>query len=115
MLEVDAAAEAVAFDQEDAEALWIGRRDESLIVRRDPHGLPEGPARLATLPAGHPQGYQDCFNLFVADAYEAARTGTAPDGLPVFADGLRAARITEAVLASSASEQWVDVAVEVRA
>jgi hypothetical protein len=30
-------------------------------------------ARLATLPAGHGQGYHDCFDLFVADAHAAMR------------------------------------------
>ena len=109
-LEVDAAEEALAFDQEDAESLWLGRRERSAIVRRDPAALSPGAARLAVLPAGHPQGYHDCFNLFVADVYAAIGTGTAPDGLPAFADGLRAARITEAVLTSAAEERWVDVA-----
>jgi predicted dehydrogenase len=66
-------------------------------------------ARLAVLPVGHPQGYQDCFNLFVADVVAATRTRTAPDGLPLFADGLRAARITEAVLESAASQRWEEV------
>jgi predicted dehydrogenase len=37
-------------------------------------------------------------------------TGHAPDGLPSFADGLRSNRITEAVLASAAGGEWVDVA-----
>ena len=46
----------------------------------------------------------------MADFYEAVETGQAPDGLPLFADGLRANRITEAVLASAASGEWVDVA-----
>ncbi len=114
-LEVDAAGGALAFDQENPETLWVGGRDSTTIVHRDPNVLPEGPARLATLPAGHPQGYQDCFTLFVGDAYTAARSGEAPDGLPLFADGLRAARITDAVLASSAAQGWVDVPTEVHA
>ena len=46
----------------------------------------------------------------MADFYEAVVTGEAPDGLPQFADGLRANRITAAVLASAASGEWVDVA-----
>ncbi len=32
-----------------------------------------------------------------------------PDGLPTFADGLRAARITEAVIESAATGTWVDI------
>ena len=111
-----AAEEELAFNQEDAETLWIGRRDRSSLVRRDPAALSEPAARIAFLPPGHPQGYQDCFNLFVEDVFATVRTGEAPDGLPVFEDGLRAAQLTEAVLESAANEQWVDVsALEVQA
>ena len=109
-LEVDAAEQALVFEQEDAEQLWIGRRDESVIVRRDAALLSPPAARLAVLPGGHPQGYQDCFNLFVADVFEAVRSGEAPDGLPGFGDGLRAVQITDAVLESARGERWVDVA-----
>jgi predicted dehydrogenase len=109
-LEVDAASEAIAFDQEDAETLWIGGREASTLVRRDPATLSPAAARLAVVPAGHPQGYQDCFNLFVRDVFEAIETGTAPDGMPLVADGLRAARLTDAVLVAAREQRWVDVA-----
>ncbi len=108
-IEIDGSHEALAFDQEQPEQLWSGRRDTETIVRRDPESLSPAAARYATLPGGHPQGYADCFDGFVADFYEAIRTGLAPDGLPVFADGLRATRITEAVLASAATGEWVDI------
>jgi predicted dehydrogenase len=64
---------------------------------------------LAYLPPGHPQGYQDAFNAFIADAYASFR-GNTVEGLPTFVDGLRAAVITQAVLESAQSRQWVDVA-----
>jgi predicted dehydrogenase len=64
---------------------------------------------LAYLPPGHPQGYQDAFNAFIADAY-ASFLGNTVEGLPTFVDGLRAAVITQAVLESAQSRQWVDVA-----
>jgi predicted dehydrogenase len=109
-LEIDGARKALAFNQENSESLWCGAQDQATLIRRDPATMSPGAARLATVPAGHPQGYQDCFDLFVADVYEAIRTGDVPDGLPLFADGLRAAEITAAVLASAHQERWVDVA-----
>jgi predicted dehydrogenase len=112
-IELDGADEALAFDQENPEELWRGRREAATIIRRDPESLSPEAARFATLPAGHPQGYADCFDGFVADVYDAVATGTPSDGLPTFTDGLRAARITDAVLASADSGQWVDVAAEV--
>jgi predicted dehydrogenase len=104
---VDGAVESLAFDQESPESLWIGGRE---ITRQLLRGTSEAPqaARYSTLPAGHPQGYQDCFDAFVADTY-AALSGPAPDGLPTFTDGLRAARLTAAVLESARKETWVEV------
>jgi predicted dehydrogenase len=107
--EIDASHEAIAFDQEDPERLWVGSRDRQEIVLRDPARLSPPAARYATLPAGHAQGYGDAFDAFVADTYAAIRDGASPDGLPRFEDGLRATRITETVLASARSHRWEDV------
>ncbi len=67
------------------------------------------PARAySLLPAGHPQGYQDCFNALISDTYKAI-AGLQIDGLPTFADGLRAAQLTQAVLQSAQTGQWVEI------
>jgi predicted dehydrogenase len=107
-LELDGEHEALAFDQERPEALWVGSRSGPSLALRDPATLSTPARPYATLPAGHPQGYHDCFDAFVADTYAAIR-GEDPDGLPRFGDGVRAARITEAVLRSAASQRWEEV------
>jgi predicted dehydrogenase len=104
-LEISGSAESLVFDQEQPESLWIGRRAGSVLLPRDADQLSPDAARFCTTPAGHPQGYQDAFNAFVADSY-AAIGGAQPDGLPRFADGLRAARITQAVLDSATTGAW---------
>jgi predicted dehydrogenase len=111
-IELDGAEETLAFDQEHPEELWCGRREAETIIRRDPATLSPPAARLAFLPGGHPQGYADCFDAFVAEVYEAIESGTPADGLPQFADGLRAARLTDAVLRSAREERWIDVSIE---
>ncbi len=111
-LEVDAAEEALAFNQEEPETLWLGRREATTLINRDPEHLSAAAQRYAVVPPGHPQGYADCFDAFVAEVYEAVATGNVADGLPVFADGLRAARLTDAVLRSAREERWVDVSIE---
>ncbi|WP_184919784.1 Gfo/Idh/MocA family protein [Saccharothrix ecbatanensis] len=109
-LEVSGTESSFAFDQEDPERLWVGRRDGNRVLVRDPSTLSPSAAKYARLPAGHAQGYQDCFDAFVADTYRAVRGEDRPDGLPTFADGLRATRITEAVLLSAASAgEWTTV------
>ncbi|WP_242657147.1 Gfo/Idh/MocA family oxidoreductase [Mycobacterium talmoniae] len=100
---------AVQFDQEHPDQLIIGGLQATSVLARDTESLAAGSARYSLLPSGHPQGYQDCFNLFVADVYDAVRTGAAPDGLPLFGDGLRAATIHDAVAASVRSGAWTDV------
>jgi len=109
-LEIAGERASVRFEQERPETLWIGTREASTKVWRDPGRLSPPAARLAITPAGHPQGYQECFDLFVADTY-AAIGGEEPDGMPTFADGARSADVVDAVLRSAAQDgAWVDVA-----
>jgi predicted dehydrogenase len=104
---VDASHESLSFDQENPESLWVGGRETTQQLVRAVSPAADA-ARYVTLPPGHPQGYQDAFDAFVLDTYTAVQGGL-PDGLPTFADGLRAARLTAAVLRSAATGAWVDV------
>ncbi len=104
---LDGADGAVSFDQELPDTLWVGGRDVNQVVNRGGETNTFG-ARYNRTPVGHSQGYQDCFDLFVNDTY-AAINGDDVDGLPTFADGLRAAHLTDAVIASATSQTWVDV------
>ncbi|MDN5916011.1 MAG: Gfo/Idh/MocA family oxidoreductase [Pseudonocardia sp.] len=107
-ISLDGERAAYRFDQEDPETLLVGGTDGDLAVHRGSPAFSDAAARYSLLPPGHPQGYQDCFNAFVTDTYSAIR-GDAPDGLPTFADGLRAAALTDAVIRSSQSSAWVQV------
>ncbi len=96
------------FDHDDADSLWIGGLRENRILARGPDTFGPEAAAYSRLPAGHPQGYQDAFNAFVADAY-AAIEGGKPDGLPTFTDGLRAAILTASVVEATGASAWVEV------
>lgn len=105
----DGTEASFSFNQERPGTLHIGRTDASTDVPVGPQTLSTpGGRRYAMLPPGHPQGYQDSFNAFVADTYAAVR-GQEPEGLPTFRDGLRAALLTDAVVASAAQQSWVTV------
>ena len=108
--EVDGSAGAVAFDQEQPETLWVGGRDASALVARGSRATSDEARQFDLVPAGHPQGYLDCFDAFVSDTYRAIG-GAEPPGLPCFADGWRSVRVTEAVLASARSGEWREVEV----
>jgi predicted dehydrogenase len=107
-LSLDGAEASLQFDQELPDSLWIGGRTQNVVVPRGAESSTVASKRYDFVPVGHPQGYQDAFTAFVADVY-AAVNGDVPDGLPTFADGLRAACITEAVLASERDGEWVEV------
>jgi predicted dehydrogenase len=97
-----------SFDQEVPEALWVGTRTQNLVVLRGTDEFGKAASTYSRLPAGHPQGYQDAFNAYIADVYDGVAGGS-PDGLPLFADGLRAAVLTQAVVDAAASQSWVEV------
>ena len=105
---LDGSKASFVFDHDRPELLWIGGRSSSRVLVRSGEDLAPAAAFYAGLPAGHPHGYQDCFNAFVGDCY-AAINGSSPDGLPRFSDGRRAAELTEAVLVSAKSSSWVEV------
>jgi predicted dehydrogenase len=107
--EIDGARASVAFNQEDPERLWVGLPDqrEEVFVRGPGAGSAEQ-RRLAVLPAGHAQGYGNCFEAFVADTYRAIE-GERPEGLPTFEDGLRSALIVDRVVTSARTHAWTSI------
>jgi predicted dehydrogenase len=107
--EIDGAKASVAFNQEDAERLWIGLPDqrEEVFVRGPGAGSAEQ-RRLSVLPAGHAQGYSHCFEAFVADTYRAIE-GERPEGLPTFEDGVRSALIVDRVITSARTRAWTAI------
>lgn len=106
---IDGEHAAYSFDQELPDSLWVGGQHVSTVVPRGSAVTSSAAAAYTRLPQGHPQGYQDCFDAFVSDVY-AAIAGGDPDGLPTFEDGLRSARITDAVMESTRTRGWVTVA-----
>jgi predicted dehydrogenase len=112
-IEVDGMHQSAVFDQELGEQLWIGSEAGAQVLVRDPSRGSAEQRRLGMLPAGHTQGYAQCFENYVADSYAAvdahAGNGQMPEGLPTFADGARAAEICDAMLRSAANGEWVSV------
>ena len=107
-VEVACADASVRFEQEQPETLWLGARGANRDALPRPVDARARRRAPRAPPAGHPQGYIDCFDAFVADTY-AAIAGATPEGLPLFADGARSARIVDAVLASADAGGWVEI------
>ncbi len=103
--------------QEEPDRLWFTQSDQprQLLTRGGPALYPEA-ARVARLPAGHPEGYLEGFATIyaeVARAIRSARTGAvvAPDVMfPTVVDGAHGVRfITACVRSSAEGARWLDV------
>ncbi|MFM6965998.1 MAG: Gfo/Idh/MocA family protein, partial [Rhodoluna sp.] len=106
----DGSNSSYMFNQEQPDSFLVGgARSNQLVVSGQDTLTSEDGRRLARVPAGHPQGYQEAFNAFVADAY-ASFQGEVRDGVAGLADGLRSSTLIEAVLESAKSRAWVRVA-----
>ena len=112
-VEVDGMQQSAVFDQENPNTVWLGTDEGARLLDRAAGSISPDQQRLDLVPSGHPQGYPDAFAAFLADTYAAVRAkstgGPAPEGLPTFRDGLRAARIIDAVLTSSTSHDWTSI------
>lgn len=113
--EIDGSKCALAFDQEDPERLWIGRRDgPNRIMMRDPSITDPAARPYMSYPGGHPEGYPDGLKNFVRNVYtyyaEGKRPATDPAPFATFEDGHAEIVMVEAVLESSKKQAWVEVA-----
>jgi predicted dehydrogenase len=109
-VEASGTAGTARFEQERPGSLWIGRRESVVTLAADRAVLHPEAARHVLMPPGHPQGYLDCVDQFIADTYSAIR-GSSPVGLPTFADGCRAVKLSTTAMESAArGGVWLEVA-----
>jgi predicted dehydrogenase len=110
-LEIDGSEDAVSWDSERPEELWIGHRDRANeVLLRNP-GLAEPQAAAAMrLPAGHAEGFADTFVELYRRVYSAVLAGgqgAASDEYPMFDAGHRQALIGDAIGLSARERRWV--------
>jgi predicted dehydrogenase len=113
--EIDAAEASLAWDQEEPNLLRTGRRDrENAILARDPSLLRPEAAALAHYPGGHQEGWPDALRNLIEDFYRvaAARDRGQPcrGSFGTFESAHQIALIVDAVLESSRSGSWAEVA-----
>lgn len=114
--EIAGSRQALAWNSERPNELWIGQRDRpNELLLRDPALLGDAARRCADYPGGHNEGFPDtfkqCFRAFYH--YVAAGDFAAPPPFPTFADGHREILLCEAILQSHQQQRWVDVAQDV--
>jgi predicted dehydrogenase len=112
--QVYASEYSLAWNHSESNRLWIGHREKpNEILFENPVLQNPGIASYATLPAGHPLGYNDAvLNLF-KDFYEDVRLGRNNfDRLvprPTFVAGAEEMRMLKAIVESVKKRTWVKV------
>lgn len=113
VLEINGADTSLAWAGERPDELWIGHRDRANeLLMRDPSLLSSEAADIAALPAGHAEGFENCFRAMYRQVYADIATGrpSANPDYATFEDGHEEALIVEAVAESARTGQWVTVA-----
>ncbi len=111
--QVDGSASAVAWDSEQPDQLWIGHRDRpNELLLRNPALMNADGIAAARLPGGHVEGFADTFGAVFTAVYDDVAAGRpSPDRrYASFADGHEEMLVGDAVLQSSRTGRWVDVA-----
>jgi predicted dehydrogenase len=111
-IEVNGAKSSLAWHGERPDELWIGHRSKANeILLRDPSLLTSEAAAIATLPAGHGEGFENAFKAM----YRAVYTDIAAGGrsqnpsYATFEDGHEEALVVEAVAESARTGRWTAV------
>jgi predicted dehydrogenase len=110
--EIDCANASLAFNSENPEQLWIGRRDRpSELLLRDPALLAPAARSTTDYPGGHAEGFPDTFKQLYKKVYAAVEAGGPPvtPDYPTFADGVYSLEIGEALLQSARENRWVAI------
>jgi predicted dehydrogenase len=110
--EIDGSTGAVAWDSENPESLWIGRRDEpNQVLIRNPALMNRAGIAAASLPGGHVEGFADTFKSLFRAIYSHVAAGTLPErpDYPTFADGHDQMLVADAVAESFRTGRWAEV------
>ena len=110
--EIDGSLAGLAWDSEQPDQLWTGRRDEpNNILIKNPALMNDAGRRVAALPGGHVEGFADTFAALFRTVYADIGEGSMSDA-PVYAtfrDGHEEALVGDAIAESSRSGAWTNV------
>ncbi len=110
--EIAAEKNALAWNSEQPNEIWIGnRRAPNQVLLKDPGLLTEASRNYVTYPGGHNEGYPDSFKQCFTAFYTAIRKNTFKSNpeFPTFAEGHKEIVLCEAILASHRKGGWVEV------
>jgi predicted dehydrogenase len=114
LIEVDGSKSAVAWNQEEPNELWIGKRDSpNHLLVKDPSLLISEAKGFADYPGGHPEGYADALKMLMKNVYTSiinkSEDRRVPADFPTFEDGHREMLIADSIVRSHETRRWIGV------
>jgi predicted dehydrogenase len=108
--EIDGSNASLAWDQQNPNELWIGRRDKpNEVMLKDASLMHDEAKDYAHYPGGHNEAWPDGPKNLFRNIY-GYLAGNRPGGdFSTFLDGHNEIAICEAMVKSSKAKQWVDV------
>lgn len=110
--EIDGSEGSLAWNQEQPNTLWVGKRKEpNRELIKDPALMSPETRGFAAYPAGHAEGYPDTFVQLFQEFYAYIERGdmSAPRPFPTFEAGHIGLVLCEAIAASARDRKWVPV------
>ena len=109
--EIDGSKQAVAWESEAPNQIWIGKRDgNNEIKMRDPSLVYPECMNLIDYPGGHNDGFTDTFKQLFKEVYgRISGTTSGPASYPTFREGLRELVLCEKIMESNQKKAWVNV------
>jgi predicted dehydrogenase len=109
-LEINGSKQSLVWCQEDANKIWIGRRErENGVAQKDFNVLKPKSAVYAMSPGGLGEGYPDTFKNLFRNVYGTLEGEKENGDYPAFIDGYEEIALVEAIIRSSKEEKWIDV------
>jgi len=112
--EIDGSKEAIAWDSEIPNQMWIGKRESAnQILMKDPSLMEESARVFSSFPGGHQEGFPDTSKHLFREFYTYIANGSHAKKekplFPTFKDGLREIQLCDAILESYRTSTWVPV------
>jgi predicted dehydrogenase len=110
--EVDGSEGSLAFDTENPNTLWIGRRKQANAeMMKDPSLMDPAARGYSVYPGGHTEGYPDTFAQLFKDFYAYIEAGdfAAKRRFPTFETGHVEMALCDAIAMSGKERRWVKV------
>jgi predicted dehydrogenase len=109
--EIDGSKQAIAWESETPNQIWIGKRDgNNEVMTRDPSLVYPECRGLIDYPGGHNEGFPDTFKQMFKEVYACISGDQAARAcFPTFKDGLREIILCETIMDSNKNRTWVKV------